>query len=127
MKGHVPGLFNEDSHRAELLTTLYSQMLKAQQTQYLGALPYERTSERKGYRNGSQDRTIYTRVGELNLLIPRNRDGDGSPDLFARMQRSDQALVQAMMELVVNGVSTPKVTRITEELCSVSFSKAMVS
>jgi transposase-like protein len=66
-------------------------------------------------------------VGELNLLIPRTRDGDFSPDLFARMQRSDQALVQAMMEMVVNGVSTRKVTRITEELCGVSFSKSMVS
>ena len=118
---HVPGLFQEDSHLAELLTTVCNQILKAQQTEYLGALPYERTSERKGYRNGSQERTIYTRVGELNLLIPRTRDGDFSPDLFARMQRSDQALVQAMMEMVVNGVSTRKVTRITEELCGVSF------
>ena len=123
----VPGLFQEDSKLAELVTGICNQILKAQQAEHVGAQSYERTDTRTGYRNGYQERTITTRVGPLTLLIPRTRDGDFSPELFARMQRSEQALVQAMMEMVVNGVSTRKVTRITEELCGVSFSKSTVS
>jgi putative transposase len=45
------------------------------------------------------------------------RDGKFSTEMFARYQRSEQALVLAMMEMVINGVSTRKVTLITEELC----------
>jgi transposase-like protein len=55
------------------------------------------------------------------------REGQFSPELFARYQRSEQALVLALMEMVVNGVSTRKVTIITEELCGTSFSKSTVS
>jgi transposase-like protein len=66
-------------------------------------------------------------VGKLTLCVPQVRDGQFSPELFARYQRSEQALVVALMEMVVNGVSTRKVTQITEELCGTSFSKSTVS
>jgi transposase-like protein len=55
------------------------------------------------------------------------RDGQFSPELFARYQRSEQALVLTLMEMVVNGVSTRKVARITEELCGTAFAKSTVS
>jgi putative transposase len=68
-----------------------------------------------------------TRVETLQLFVPRLRDGEFSTELFQRYQRSEQALVLAMMEMVVSGVSTRKVTAITEELCGSSFSKSSVS
>ncbi len=55
------------------------------------------------------------------------RDGQFSTEIFAHYQRSEQALVLSLMEMVLNGVSTRKVTRITEELCGASFSKSTVS
>lgn len=96
-------------------------------TDHLGALPYERNVERNGYRNGYRPRTIYTRVGPVTLRVPQSRDGSFSTDIFRRYQRSEQTLVLGIMEMYINGVSTRKVTAITEELCGVSFSKSTVS
>jgi len=66
-------------------------------------------------------------VGTLNLRIPRQRYEEFSTELFERYQRSEQALLLAMMEMVVNGVSTRKIENITEELCGKKFSKSTVS
>ena len=63
----------------------------------------------------------------MTLRVPQTRDGEFSTELFQRDQRSEQALVLALMEMVVNGVSTRKITQITEELCGTSFSKSTVS
>jgi transposase-like protein len=60
-------------------------------------------------------------------MVPRLRNGEFSTDLFQRYQRSEQALVLAMMEMVIQGVSTRKVSAITEELCGTSFSKSTIS
>jgi transposase-like protein len=79
------------------------------------------------YRNGYRSRQLYTRVGPITLQVPQTRDGSFSTDIFKRYQRSEQAFVLALMEMYVNGVSTRKVTNITEELCGVSFSKSTVS
>src|SRR5690554_3299037 len=68
-----------------------------------------------------------TRVGSFTLRVPRHRNGQFSTELFSRYQRSEQALVLAMMEMVVNGVSTRKVELITEELCGKKFSKSTIS
>ena len=81
----------------------------------------------EGDRNGYRPRQLYTRVGPVTLQVPQTRDGSFSTDIFKRYQRSEQAFVLALMEMVVNGVSTRKVTHITEELCGVSFSKSTVS
>lgn len=112
---------------ATLLESILNQVLKAQATEQLAAENYERTEERKDYRNGSYTRTLSTRVGSLILHVPRFRDGKFSTELFARYQRSEKALVLSLMEMVVHGVSTRKVTEITEELCGTEFSKSTVS
>ena len=78
-------------------------------------------------RNGYREREMVTRVGPITLDVPLVRNGTFSSELFARYQRSEQALILALMEMVVNGVSTRKVRRITEELCGVSFGKSTVS
>lgn len=123
-------LFIGDSREAgvaTLLETVLNQVLNAQATEQLNAERYERTDERRGYRNGTYPHTLTTRVGKLTLSVPRFRDGIFSTELFARYQRSEQALVLALMEMVLNGVSTRKVTQVTEELCGTEFSKSTVS
>jgi transposase-like protein len=77
-------------------------------TEHVGA-PYERSESRKGHRNGYKPRALKTRVGTLNLLVPQDREGTFSTGLFARYQRNEKALVLAIMEMYVEGVSTRKV------------------
>ena len=102
-------------------------ILEAEMTAHLGAGKYERGDGRTGYRNGHKPRTLTTRVGTLELRVPQDRDGTFSTELFARYQRSEQALVTTLMEMYLQGVSTRKVAAITEELCGTSFSKSQVS
>jgi len=118
---------SRDAAVAALLETVLNQVLKAQATEQLSASEYERTEERQGHRNGSYNRGLTTRVGSITLQVPRFRDGKFSTELFQRYQRTEQALVLTLMELVINGVSTRKVTKVTEELCGTTFSKSTVS
>jgi transposase-like protein len=120
-------LFASDAGMAALAEQVLNQVLDAQMTDHLQAKPYERTDRRRAYRNGYKPRRLTTRVGTLTLRVPQARDGSFSTDLFRRYQRSEQALVLAMMEMVLQGVSTRKVTKITEELCGTAFSKSTVS
>lgn len=112
---------------AKLIESVLNQVLEAQVSDALGAERYERSEERQSYRNGYRTRQLYTRVGPVVLQVPQTRDGSFSTDIVKRYQRSEQAFVLALMEMVVNGVSTRKVTQITEELCGASFSKSTVS
>lgn len=128
----VPGsllssLLGEKEALAGFLEEVLNQVLEAQATEQIGAGRYERSDERTGYRNGYRTRQLYTRVGPLRLRVPQLRDGSFSTEIFQRYRRSEQALVLSLMELVVNGVSTRKVRRITEALCGASFSKSTVS
>ena len=74
-------------------------ILEEEMSAHLQALPYERTGERRGYRNGTKPRELRTRVGTIELRVPQDREGTFSPELFARSQRSEQALVTALMEM----------------------------
>ena len=116
-----------DSGVSKLLESVLNQILQAQATEQLEAAPYERTEGRRGYRNGTYPHQLTTRLGRLTLRIPRLRNGQFSTELFARYQRSEQALVVALMEMVINGVSTRKITTITQQLCGTDFSKSTVS
>jgi transposase-like protein len=116
-----------DNQLGQLLEAVLNQVLDAQVSEQLQAEPYERTEQRQGYRNGYKPRRLTTRVGWLALRVPQVRDGIFSTELFTRYQRSEQALILPLMEMVVNGVSTRKVARITEELCGTSFAKSTVS
>src|SRR5215216_2242281 len=102
-------------------------ILEEEMTAHLGAARDERGEGRTGDRNGSKPRTLTTRVGTLELRVPQDRDGTFSTELFARYQRSEQALVTALMEMYLQGVSTRNVAAITEELCGTSISKSRVS
>jgi len=120
-------LFSNDDALASLVQEILNQILQAQVAEHLGAGHYQRTETRQGYRNGYRPRMLKTRVGKLTLQVPKVREGHFSTELFARYQRSEQALLATLMEMVISGVSTRKVRKITEEMCGTSFSKSTVS
>ena len=93
----------------------------------LGAEKSERTPNRLGYRSGYYGRTLITRVGKLELRVPQDRQGRFRTEVFERYQRSEKALVGALAEMYVQGVSTRKVKEITEQLCGHEFSASTVS
>lgn len=110
-----------------LLKEALQEILEGEMTEMLGALPGERTEGRSGYRAGYYGRSLVTRMGKLELRIPRDRNGEFSTALFERYARSEKALVAALAEMYVQGVSTRKVKAITEELCGHSFSASSIS
>ena len=120
-------LLDDPGFLREIVETVVQQLLEAEMSAHIGAAPYERSGSRKGHRNGYKPRTLRTRVGTLNLLVPQDREGTFSTQLFSRYQRNEKALVLALMEMYVEGVSTRKVKEVTEELCGTSFSKSLVS
>ena len=71
--------------------------------------------------------SLITRVGKLELRIPQDRNGRFCSEIFERHQRSEKALVAALTEMYVQGVSTRKVKAISEELCGHSFSASAIS
>lgn len=117
----------QDEGLAVLIEKVLNQVLDGQCADQLQARRYERTEDRKGHRNGHYNRSMTTRVGTIELEVPRVRDGEFSTEMFKRYQRSEQALVLSMMEMVVGGVSTRKVKNVTRELCGQEFSKSTVS
>ncbi len=110
-----------------LVERALQRFLEAEMTAHLGAARYERSDARQGQRNGYKPRQLHTRVGTLSLRVPQDREGTFSTQLFARYQRSAKALVLALMEMYVEGVSTRKVAEVTEVLCGTTFSKSQVS
>jgi transposase-like protein len=110
-----------------LVQAVLQELLEAEMTEALGAEKGERTPARVGHRSGYYGRTLVTRVGKLELRVPQDRAGRFSTELFERYQRSEKALVAALAEMYVQGVSTRKVKAITEELCGHSFSASAIS
>lgn len=110
-----------------LLEKVMNEILQAEMTEHLGAEPGERTDQRRGYRNGAYERTLTTRIGQLKLEVPRDREGTFRTELFERYQRSEKALVTTLMQMVLQGVSTRRVKKITTELCGREFSRQTVS
>jgi len=124
----VHPLMNEDP---DLLRALVRQavqeVLEAEMDEALGARKGERTAARLSYRSGYYGRTLLTRVGPIELRVPQDREGRFSTEVFERYQRSEKALVAALVEMYVAGVSTRKVAKVTEELCGREFSASTVS
>jgi len=126
-KDQVEGLLTSDDGLKGLVEVVVNQVLEAQMSEHLAAGYYEHSDGRKGYRNGYRSRQLYARIGKLVLRVPQCRNGQFSTEIFGRYQRSEQALVLAMMEMVLQGVSTRRVEKVTMELCGESFSKSTVS
>src|SRR5690625_1904940 len=88
---------------------------------------YDRDPNRHDFRNGYYERDFTLNIGKIKLEVPRTRSGNFSTEVFEKYKRCDQALLLSMTEMVVNGVSTPKVSYIVEQLCGENVSKSMVS
>ena len=125
----IQALLLEDQGEAfkKILQTSLNKILQAESAEQLKAGPYERSEERTDSRNGSRDRDLNTRVGRITLQVPRHRNVPFKTLVFENYSRSEAALVAGMAEMVVNGVSTRKVSRVMETLCGTSFSKSAVS
>ena len=110
----------EDAFKRLLQDSLNS-ILQAESTAQLGVEKYERSTERKDSRNGSRERTLKTRIGTIQLNVPRHRNVPFRTLIFDNYSRSEAALVSTMTEMVVNGVSTRKVSTVIETLCGTSY------
>jgi len=123
--------YKEDDSEEDLLKyileTVFNELLEKEMTEHIKAQKYERNEERCGHRNGYRERNLHTRVGTLELRVPRDREGSFSPEVFDKYQRSEKALVLALQEMYLEGVSTRKTKKITEKLCGTEFSKDQVS
>jgi transposase-like protein len=113
---------------AAALRLLLNEAMKIERAQVLGAQPYERTEERRGYANGFKPKTMHSRLGALALEVPQVRGGvTFYPSALERGVRSERALTLALAEMYVQGVSTRKVTRIVEQLCGLEVTSTQVS
>jgi putative transposase len=116
------------SSLAEGFRLLLNEAMSQERAAALQAQPYERCEQRLGHANGFKTKHLATRVGLVELRVPQVRDGiDFYPSALEKGVRSEQALMLAMAEMYVQGVSTRKVSRIIEELCGHQVSSAQVS
>ncbi len=120
-------LMEEDDLFKELLRDSIQQYLEAEMEEVLRTGKWERSEDRRGYRSGYYTRHLVTRVGKIELRVPQDRLGRFSTEVFDRYQRSEKALFLALAEMYVQGVSTRKVKKITEQLCGQSFSASTIS
>ena len=120
-------LEREADYLRAMVQSIVQATLEAEMTEAIGAEKGERAATRLSYRSGYYQRSLVTRVGTLELRVPQDRAGRFSTALFERYQRSEKALVGALSEMYVQGVSTRKVKAITEELCGHEFSASAIS
>ena len=119
-------LDHEEAFR-KLLQRMLNDILKVESQEQLLAAPYERSDSRLDSRNGLRARELKTRIGRITLAVPRHRNVPFKTLIFDNYSRSEAALVAAMADMVMNGVSTRKVSRVIESLCGTSVSKSSVS
>ena len=111
----------------ELIRIIVNAAMKEERQKYLGVNPYERDEDRQGYANGYKDKTVKTRVGDIQFSVPQVRDGGFYPEALEKGLRSERALTLTMAEMYVQGVSTRKVSAILEKLCGSQVSSSSVS
>ena len=119
----------DTTERIRLLTQrAFQELINAEAETVTGAAPYERSESRATQRNGTRPRTLSTTAEDLDLKIPKLREGSFFPSLLERRRRVDQALFAVVMEAYVQGVSTRKVDDLVRALGADSgISKSEVS
>ena len=118
---------NRDDAFKMLVERILNAVMLVESEQQLGASMHERTADRQDYRNGSRERILNTRIGSLVLEVPRHRNQPFHTMVFENYQRSEASLIATMVQMVIAGVSTRKVSKVVETLCGTSFSKSTVS
>jgi transposase-like protein len=121
----------ELEHDADFLRegvrVLSQALMELEVSRHVGADKHERTPERTGQRNGYRDRTWDTRVGTIELRVPRVRDGSFFPSLLEPRKRAERALVAVVQEAYVQGISTRRVDDLVQALGLHGVSKSQVS
>jgi transposase-like protein len=118
---------DEEDLLAEIVRLGLQAIMEAERDLHVGVDRYKRSEERQTSRNGYKPRQWTTRVGRLDLMVPQTRDGKFSPQILERYQRSEGALVAALAEAYVAGVSTRKMKQVTEKLLGKTFSSSTIS
>lgn len=111
----------------DVLQISYNYALQEQTDRHLGAVPHERSSQRRGFRNGTRDRKVRTLIGELALKVPQVRGIAPMPMPFERYQQIERSVIIACYELYFKGVSNRKVSQIIEELTGFEVSADVIS
>ena len=112
---------------AGAMEILLNEAMKLERDIALGAGPYERSVARRGYANGFKSKTVKSRLGSLQLQVPQTRDVEFYPSALERGERSERALKCTLAEMYIQGVSTRKVAKVTEQLCGTKVSSSQVS
>lgn len=102
-------------------------LMEIEVAQHLGADRYQRSPDRSGERNGYRDRRWDTRVGTLELRVPRVRDGSFYPSLLEPRKRAERALVATVREAYIQGVSIRRVDDLVQALGLEGISRSQVS
>ena len=111
----------------ELIRVVINNAMQIERQKYLGVGPYERSDERQGHGNGFKPKTVTTRISPITFDIPQVHEGGFYPQALEKGLRSERALMLALAEMYVQGVSTRKVAAITERLCGSEISSTQVS
>ena len=111
----------------EAIRRVINEAMRLERLHHLGVGPYERSNARRGHANGYKPKTVQTRVGSLDVDVPQVRDSSFYPSSLEKGLRSERALKVALAEMYVQGVSTRKVAKITEQLCGCEVTSSQVS
>ncbi|MGE5482932.1 MAG: IS256 family transposase [Bacteroidota bacterium] len=111
----------------EGMKVLGETLMEIELTQQIGAERYERSSERSSQRNGYRERQWDTRVGTVDLKVPRVRDGSFFPSILEPRKRAERALAAVIQQAYVEGVSTRRVDDLVKALGMEGISKSQVS
>ncbi|WP_079480530.1 IS256 family transposase [Halobacillus salinus] len=118
---------NMESVMKSMIVLVLNEYMEKERDDHLNIPRHQRSLERQDYRNGYYERELLLKIGRVKLRVPRTRNGEFTTSVFERYKRCDQAFTLAMLEMVVNGVSTRKVKNVVKELCGESVSKSFVS
>jgi len=128
LRGKLPeaGDVALDDLRA-MLEVLLTRVMEAEVTSRVAAERHERSDERTGYRNGTRDRRFDTRLGTIDLKVPKLRSGGYVPAFLDERSRSERALVSVVQQAVNGGVATRRVEKVFAALGIAGISKSAVS
>ena len=110
-----------------MLATMLQELIDAEASAFIGALPHERSDYRTTHRNGTREKVVTTGIGDVNIKIPKIRTGSFFPALLAPRRRIDVALHAVIMQAYIEGVSTRRVDDLVIAMGGTGISKSEVS
>ncbi len=109
------------------VSIIINEAMRIERSKHLNADPYERSNQRNDYANGFKGKTLKTRIGEIELKVPQVRNCDFYPSFLEKGLRSERALIAAIAEMYVTGVSTRRVQNVIEKMCGFDVTSSDVS